>query len=322
MAEPSVAVVIPAFRAAATIASVIKEIPAFVSHIVVVNDASPDELDAAIGAISDPRVHLVHHDTNRGVGGATLTGYDAALSLGAGIIAKLDADGQMDPAALSVIIGPIVSGEADYAKGNRFLHGAELRAMPRSRRLGNTALSFWTKLASGYWPIFDPTNGYTAIHASIIPFLDRTRIAPGFFFETSMLIELGRLDAVVQDVYLPARYSGEPSSLSQRRAVGEFPPRLIAATWRRIIRQYFVRDFTTVSLYLAAGLLLITFGVVWGLWHWGLSIRNNVPATTGTVMLAVLPTILGVQLWLQAIAQDIGNVPTRAVHDSLRRMSQ
>jgi hypothetical protein len=189
--------------------------------------------------------------------------------------------------------------------------------MPRSRRVGNAGLSFWTKLASGYWPVFDPTNGFTAIHASLIPLLDRTRIAERYFFETSMLVDLNRLRAVVQDVYLPARYGGETSSLSKRRALGEFPPRLVAATWRRIVRQYFIQDFTTVSLYLVVGLVLLAFGGLWGAWHWALSVRYGVPATTGTVMLAVLPVILGVQLWLQAIAQDIGNVPTRPIHDTL-----
>lgn len=317
MSELVIAVVIPAFKAAGTIGLVIADVPAAVAHIVVVDDASPDDLAATIGSIADPRVHLVRHRENQGVGAATLSGYDAALALGADVVVKLDADGQMDARAVPALVHPIVRHEADYAKGNRFLHAPELASMPRSRRVGNAGLSFWTKLASGYWPVFDPTNGYVAIHASLIPLLDRTRIAPRYFFETSMLIELNRLRAVVQDVYLPARYGGAASSLSERRALAGFPPRLVAATWRRIVRQYFIQDFTTVSLYLVAGLVLLAFGGVWGAWHWALSVRDGVPATTGTVMLAVLPVILGVQLWLQAIAQDIGNVPTRPIQDTL-----
>jgi glycosyltransferase involved in cell wall biosynthesis len=320
MSAPVIAAVIPAYRAAATVGAVIGAIGPEVGHIVVVDDASPDDLAAAVAGSADPRVHLVRHPENRGVGAATLSGYDAAVALGAELLVKLDADGQMDPRAIPALVRPIAQGRADYTKGNRFLHAPELAAMPRARRVGNAGLSFWTKLASGYWPIFDPTNGYTALHAALLPLLDRSRIAPRYFFETSLLLELARLRAVVEDVALPARYAGEPSSLSQRRALGEFPPRLIAATWRRIVRQYFVQDFTTVSLYLVAGLVLLAFGGVWGAWHWALSIRDGVPATTGTVMLAVLPVILGVQLWLQAIAQDIGNVPTRPIHDALPRM--
>jgi glycosyltransferase involved in cell wall biosynthesis len=260
---------------------------------------------------------LIRHDVNRGVGGATLTGYDAAIARGAEILVKMDADGQMDPRHLAALVRPILTDAADYTKGNRFLHSIELRAMPGTRRVGNAGLSFLTKLASGYWPVFDPTNGYTAIHTSLVPALDRSRIAERFFFETSMLLELGRIRAVVQDVPIPARYQGERSALSKRRAAGEFPPRLVAATWRRIVRQYFIQDFTPVSLFLVAGLVFLLFGVLWGAYHWAESIRFGVAATTGTVMLAVLPVIVGVQLLLQALAQDIGNVPTRPIHELL-----
>ena len=310
---PRIAVVIPAFNASGTVAAVVAGIPATVSDIIVVDDASAEPL----ATLADPRVVLVRHDANRGVGGATLTGYDAAIARGAEVLVKMDADGQMDARYLPALVRPIVTGAADYTKGNRFLHSAELRTMPSGRRVGNAGLSFFTKLASGYWPVFDPTNGYTAIHASLVPALDRSRISERFFFETSMLLELGRLRAVVHDVPIPARYGGERSALSKRRAAGEFPPRLVAATWRRIQRQYFIQDFTPVSLFLVAGTLFLLFGVVWGAYHWAESIRFGVAATTGTVMLAVLPVIIGVQLLLQALAQDIGNVPSEPIHEEL-----
>ncbi|HEY8860609.1 MAG TPA: glycosyltransferase family 2 protein [Candidatus Limnocylindria bacterium] len=310
---PRIAVVIPAYNASGTVAAVVAGIPATVSDIVVVDDASAEPL----GQLADPRVVLLRNDANRGVGGATLTGYDAAIARGAEVLVKMDADGQMDSRHLPALVRPIVDGRADYTKGNRFLHSVELRTMPSSRRAGNAGLSFFTKLASGYWPVFDPTNGYTAIHASLVPALDRSRISERFFFETSMLLELGRLRAVVHDVPIPARYQGERSALSKRRAAGEFPPRLAAATWRRIQRQYFIQDFTPVSLFLVAGTLLLLFGLIWGAYHWAESIRFGVAATTGTVMLAVLPVIIGVQLLLQALAQDIGNVPTRPIHELL-----
>jgi dolichol-phosphate mannosyltransferase len=310
---PRIAVIIPAYNATATIAAVVAGVPAMVSDIVVVDDASTD----AQVPLPDPRVMRIRHDVNRGVGGATLTGYDAAIARGAEILVKMDADGQMDPRHLPALVRPILTHAADYTKGNRFLHSTELRAMPGTRRVGNAGLSFFTKLASGYWPVFDPTNGYTAIHAALVPALDRSRIAERFFFETSMLLELGRIRAVVQDVPIPARYQGERSALSKRRAAGEFPPKLIAATWRRIVRQYFIQDFTPVSLFLVAGLVFLLFGVIWGAYHWAESIRFGLAATTGTVMLAVLPVIVGVQLLLQAIAQDIGNVPTRPIHEAL-----
>jgi hypothetical protein len=231
----------------------------------------------------------------------------------------MDADGQMDPDHLLALVTPIVTGEADYTKGNRFLHERELRAMPGRRRFGNAGLSFLTKLASGYWGIFDPTNGYTALHASLVPLLADMTIAKRFFFESSMLLGLSQLRAVVRDVYIPARYpSGAGSHLSESRAALAFPWLLLRGLLRRIRLQYFVRDFTAVSLYLVFGLLLALFGAVWGVWHWALAAQAGAVASTGTVMIAVLPIIVGVQLLLQALTLDIQNVPTQPVHTSVR----
>jgi glycosyltransferase involved in cell wall biosynthesis len=169
---PLIAVVIPAYRAERQILKVLSGIPSFVSFIVVVDDCSPDTTAELVRNHTDPRIHLVSHSANQGVGGAVLTGYNRALELGAEIIAKMDSDDQMDPAYLIPLLAPILTGQADYTKGNRFLHVNELQSMPLIRRIGNAGLSFLTKAASGYWNIFDPTNGYTAIHASIIPLLE------------------------------------------------------------------------------------------------------------------------------------------------------
>ena len=313
MAAVNIAVVIPAFKAAATIGAVLRAIPPVVRWIIVIDDGSTDQLERAVAAVGDDRVRLVTHDRNRGVGAAVLTGYDAARNLAADVIVKLDADGQMDPAFIEDLVAPVVSGEADYAKGNRFIHEQALRTMPTTRRYGNVSLSFLTKLATGYWPIFDPTNGYTAIHGSVANLIDRTRLAERYFFETSMLIELSRIRAVVMDVYIPARYSGELSSLRPGHAAAGFPLPLLRAFLGRIRLQYFIRDFTAASLYIVTGLVALFFGVTWGAWHWAVSIQSGVPATTGTVMIAVLPVILGVQLLLQAATLDIQNVPSRPI---------
>jgi len=310
---PAVAVVIPAYRAARTIENVIAGVPSFVRHIVVVDDGSPDETADVVRRAGDPRVELVAHETNQGVGGAVMTAYQRAVQLGAEIIAKMDADGQMDPDYLLQLITPIVLGEADYTKGNRFLHERELRAMPGRRRFGNSGLSFMTKLASGYWSVFDPTNGYTAIHASLVPLLATASVAKRFFFESSMLLNLSLLRAVVRDVYIPARY-GAGSHLSESRAAVQFPFQLFRGFLRRLRLQYFVRDFTAVSLYIVFGLVLTLFGTVWGLWHFLISAQSGVVATTGTVMIAVLPLIVGVQLLLQAVTLDIQSAPTMPLH--------
>jgi len=292
---------------------VLEGVPSFVRHIVVVNDGSPDETADVVRGTGDPRVELVEHETNQGVGGAVMTGYKRAVELGAEIIAKMDADGQMDPDYLVQLITPIVVGEADYCKGNRFLHERELRAMPGRRRFGNAGLSFMTKLASGYWSVFDPTNGYTAIHASLVALLATASVAKRFFFESSMLLNLSLLRAVVRDVYIPARY-GAGSHLSESRAAVQFPFQLFRGFLRRVRLQYFVRDFTAASLYIVFGLVLTLFGTVWGLWHFLISAQSGVVATTGTVMIAVLPLIVGVQLLLQAVTLDIQSAPTTPLH--------
>jgi glycosyltransferase involved in cell wall biosynthesis len=308
---PTIAVVIPAYRAAAHIRSVLAGIPDFVSYIVVVDDCGPDETAEIVRAWDDDRVHLVSHQVNQGVGGATLTGYDAAVTLGAEVIVKMDSDDQMDPTHMLPLIAPVAAGRADYAKGNRFIHTRELRSMPLLRRVGNTGLSFLAKIASGYWGLFDPTNGYTAIHASVVRRMNRDNIDKRYFFETSMLIELSLIRAVIEDVYIPARYSDEISSLSSWNSLVTFPRRLLRGFLYRLYVQYIVRDFNAFSLFLIVGLLLSAFGTAWGGYHWVQSAIHDTPASTGTVMLAVVPIILGLQLLLQAVTLDIQNVPAQ-----------
>ena len=309
--NPIVAVVIPAYNVAEHILEVLVGIPRFVSHIIVVNDCSSDETAELVRAWDDTRVQLLSHTENQGVGGATLSGYDLAYKLGANVIVKFDGDNQMDPTFLPSNISPIMLGEADYSKGNRFLQPNELRIMPWTRRAGNLTLSFLTKLASGYWDIFDPTNGYTAISSELVPNLNKKALDRRYFFETSMLIELGLQQAVVRDVNIPARYGEEVSSLSEVKAFFEFPHRLLKGFTRRILILYFLRDFNAFSIFSVFGLLLLIFGLIWGSYHWIRSVQLARPTPTGTVMLAVLPVILGIQFLLQALVIDIQNIPTR-----------
>jgi dolichol-phosphate mannosyltransferase len=315
----SVAVVIPAFGVGDHVAKVIREVPGWVTHIVVVDDASKDGSGDRAASVGDPRVEVLRHTQNLGVGGAVLTGYRHALQLGADIFAKVDGDGQMDPMFLSALVGPIAAGDADYTKGNRFLHFADLAKMPIRRRIGNLGLSFMTKAASGYWDVFDPTNGYTAIKADVFERLEDETIDRRWYFETSMLIALSRVRAVVRDVAIPARYAGEKSSLSEASALRRFPPRLLRAFLRRIWTSYFVSDFSPLALFAIIGVPLFLFGLTWGTYQWIHSAMVGVEASTGTVMLAILPLILGTQLLIQAFVIDIQSPPRspvgRPLHD-------
>ncbi len=305
----NVAVVIPAYCAENYIRDVVAGIPQFVSVIVIVDDCSKDSTSKVVDSLQDPRIHLFRHEYNQGVGGATLTGYNEACKLGADIIVKMDSDDQMDPDYLLPLIEPILKGEADYTKGNRFIHLRHLREMPPVRRFGNFWLSFMNKMSSGYWNIFDPTNGYTAITSSMIKQIDPEYIHKRYFFESSMLLELGLQRAVIRDVYIPARYRDESSSLSELDSLLKFPGLLIKGFIRRIFIQYIIRDFSAVTIFLLLGIVFAAFGSIFGIIQWFISYKTGHPATTGTVMLAVLPFILGSQFLLQSILMDIQNTP-------------
>ncbi len=191
--------------------------------------------------------------------------------------------------------------------------------MPITRRVGNFGLTFLTKLATGYWNIFDPNNGYTAIHSNVLEIINVEKIHRRYFFETSMLAELRHAQGVVLDIPIPARYGDEVSSLSLRRALIEFPFNLMKGLLDRLGWQYFIADFNLVSLFLVCGVPLTAFGVLFGLYAWIESYRHQVLTSTGTVMFSVLPLILGFQLLLQALALDVESGPKQPLQARLRR---
>jgi dolichol-phosphate mannosyltransferase len=304
-----IAVVIPCFKVGRHIQAVLAGIPATIAHILVVDDCCPEGSGDRAAETADPRVEVIRHAVNKGVGGAVVSGYRRALELGCDICIKMDGDGQMDPAELPRLIEPLESGRVDYAKGNRFRHLHELKAMPPVRLFGNSALSFLVKAASGQWGVMDPTNGYTAIHRRALDELELGRLAERYFFESDMLIQLGMAGLPVEDVAMPARYGDEQSSLSIARVLRDFPPLLLKGFLRRLLMRYFISDFNIASLYLLIGVPLLAFGLVEGVAQWIASVASGVPRTAGTVMLAAMPTILGFQLLLQAIAHDVQSAP-------------
>lgn len=315
----NLAVVIPAYRTEKEILVVLQGIPAFIRHIIVVDDASPDSSADLVTAAAkkNRRILLVRHAKNQGVGGAMVTGFKKALELGAEIVIKLDGDGQMDPQYIPALITPLITGVADYAKGNRFRDFDALRQMPIVRRIGNLGLSFLTKAATGYWNIFDPTNGYFAIRAEMLAQLPLDRIDKGYYFETSMLSRLYLRDAFVQDVTIPARYRNEVSSLSIRRVLFEFPYKLTRTLIKRIILKYFIFDFSMMSIYLLTGIPLLLFGLIFGITKWIQYAELGIAAPTGTVILPTLSVILAIQILLSAIEIDLNAAPRKAISKAL-----
>jgi hypothetical protein len=183
--------------------------------------------------------------------------------------------------------------------------------MPRLRLFGNSLLSFFIKFASGYWNLMDPTNGYTAIHRRVLTELNLDRLDRRYFFESDMLISLNIVGAVAVDVPMPARYGRENSSLSVSRAAAVFPLKILRGLARRLVFRYFIYDFNMASVYMLLGVPLLLFGVGLGIVEWYLSLATGAPRALGTVMLVVLPIILGFQMLLQAVSIDIAAVPRR-----------
>lgn len=308
--SPSIAVVLPCYKSKTQVLDVIGRIGKEVQHIFAVDDACPDGTGKHIEATSkDKRVHVLYHTENKGVGGAVKTGYAAALEAGADIVVKIDSDGQMDPALLPRIIAPIVQGQADYTKGNRFFNPEDVHAMPRARLIGNAGLSFLTKLSTGYWNLFDPANGYTAIHRTALELLPLHKINDGFFFETDILFRLNTIRAVVVDVPMRAIYAEEVSNLRLTHAFFDFSYRHLKALGKRIFYMYFLRDFSVASIELVLGLCMLVFGMVFGTFQWLESFATGELASAGTVMISALPIILGTQLLVAFLAHDSQSVP-------------
>jgi glycosyltransferase involved in cell wall biosynthesis len=311
-----VAAVLPAYNVGREIGAVLHSLPSLFDTILIVDDGSCDDT-AAIAeeyASLNPKIRVIRHPENRGVGAAMVTGFRAALEANADIVVKIDADGQMPTGLIPQLIAPLIRGEADYTKGNRFRDLEGVQSMPMARRIGNVALSFLAKAATGYWRAFDPTNGFVAIRADVLRQLPLHKIDPTYFFEISMLSRLYLIGAVVKEIAMPARYAGETSSLSIARVLRQFPIRLLASLLRRILLTHYVYDFNLASLHLAVGVPLFLAGVGIGGWNWIWYYRHRLAAPTGTVVLPALMIMVGVQLLLSAAQFDLESVPREPIN--------
>ena len=305
-----IAVVIPSFRVKNHILDVLSGIGPEVSKIFVVDDACPDNSGDFVEKNSkDKRVTVLRHLENQGVGGAVITGYKAALASGADVVVKVDGDGQMNPALIPSLISPILAGEADYAKGNRFDSLEDLYEMPRVRIFGNAVLSLWSKQSTGYWRITDPTNGFTAIHRKALENIHLDKLRKTYFFESDMLFRLSIINAVVTDVPMKAVYGDEKSHLRIRKVLLEFPIRHTINLLKRIFYRYYLREWSIASIELPVGFTLFVFGVWFGLASFIEASGAGRATTAGQVTLAAIGIILGAQLLLSFLAFDVSSEP-------------
>jgi glycosyltransferase involved in cell wall biosynthesis len=299
-----VAVVVPAYNEEALVAETVRGIPDFVDRIVVVDDASTDGTAERAREIADPRVEVIVHERNGGVGAAIVTGYERARDEGVDVTCVMAGDNQMDPAELSSLVAPVARGEVEYAKANRLFSGEAWRLIPRSRYLGNAALSLLTKIASGYWHVADFQAGYTAISLDALRRLDLDRVYRGYGFPNDLLVHLNVIDARVRDVPSRPIYGvGEKSGLRIRRVVPRISWLLFKGFWWRLKEKYVIRDFHPLVFFYVLGTLMTVLGLVLGLVVTIARIAGNA-ITTPTIVLVALLLISGSQFVLFAMWFD------------------
>ncbi|MEQ8907873.1 MAG: glycosyltransferase family 2 protein [Vicingaceae bacterium] len=309
--KEKIAVVIPSYKVKKQIVPLINELIDLVGVVIVVDDKCPENSGKWVESeINDKRVVVLFHEENKGVGGATITGYDYFLrETNCEIAVKIDGDGQMSPKLIYGLIEPILLKQADYSKGNRFYNLSALSQMPRVRLLGNSILSLVNKFVNGYWQVMDPTNGFTAISRRSLKKINLLKIDQRYFFESDMLFRLGINRVVVSDFAMDAFYGEEESGLNIYKVLFEFPPKYLKRFIKRIFYSYFLRDFNAGSFQLIFGLIFTLYGTLYGAVNWYSSITLNVEAKTGTIMLAALPIIIGSQLLIGFLNYDVQNAP-------------
>ena len=306
----SIAVVIPSFRVTEHIIDVLANIGPEVDRIYVIDDACPDKSGEFVKKYSkDKRVQVLFHETNQGVGGAVVSGYKAALADNIDVVVKVDGDGQMDPGLILTIAKPVLEGNADYSKGNRFDSLENLFSMPKTRIFGNAVLSLWSKLSSGYWNITDPTNGFTAIHRKALEAIQLDKLRKTYFFESDLLFRLSIVNAVVMDVPMVSVYGNEKSNLKIRKVIFEFPWRHSVNLLKRLFYKYYLREWSVASFELPVGIGLTIFGAWFGLARYFEASGAGQATTAGQVTLSALALILGVQLLLSFLAYDVQSEP-------------
>ena len=300
-----VAVVVPAYDEARLVGETLAGIPDFVDRIYVVDDASRDGTGELAGAVGDPRVEVIRHERNRGVGAAIATGYRRALEEEVDVTCVMAADNQMDPSELGGLVEPVARGEVEYAKANRLFSGEAWTVIPRMRYLGNAVLSLLTKIASGYWHVADSQAGFTALSLDALRRLDLDRLYPRYGFPNDMLVHLNVQNARVRDVASRPIYDvGEQSGIKLRAVVPRISWLLLKGFWWRMAQKYVIRDFHPLVFFYVFGVLMTFVGFVLGVVEPVLRILGN-EITTPTIVLVAVLLIAGLQLTLFAMSFDM-----------------
>jgi glycosyltransferase involved in cell wall biosynthesis len=317
--DNTIGVVVPAYNEAGFVGEVIDTIPEFVDVAYVIDDGSTDdtwteirEHAAAVNEDHDPNapgfeqlVVPIQHEENRGVGGALKTGYLQALEDGVDITAVLGGDGQMDPDILTKYLDPIAEGDADYTKGNRFMKREQLDAMPTFRLVGNAMLSYLTKIASGYWKMMDPQNGYTAISREALESADIQNMYEYYGYCNDLLVKLNVENLRVADVSHSAEYVYDDEDWKSHISYDEYVPKVSLMLLRnfawRLRRKYLLRDFHPLATFYLLGTVLSGVSVV------GATVAGLVGDESGGLGRWALGLVIGVAFFLAGTVLDLND---------------
>lgn len=307
--KSEVAIVIPAYNEEKLITKTVTSLPDFIDYVIVVNDASTDDTLDVITKLSktESKLVIVDNEKNAGVGASVVNGFRKAIDMKVDIIGVMAGDAQCDPTYIQDMLDELISNKLDYVKANRFVHLDELGQMPLFRRVGNIVITILTKFATGYYSVFDSQNGYGFFTRSILERINLKRIGNRYDYENTLLLELAYLGAKIEDIPVPAIYGDEVSSIPVIKTVRRALSVLWSGFWRRIYYRYILYNFHPIALFLFGGLLLTFLGSIYGAFLLFEKIVHHLSPSSGTVMLAVLPLILGFQLLLTAFILDVFN---------------
>jgi glycosyltransferase involved in cell wall biosynthesis len=304
----TVGVVVPAHNESALIGTVIDTMPDYVDRIIVVDDVSSDDTAEVVQGYVDRmpgRVRLIKHEVNGGVGKAIVTGYQAAVEEQLDLTAVMAGDAQMDPEDLPALLEPVADGEVDYTKGNRLFTGYAWEIIPRYRYLGNSALTFMTKIASGYWHVADSQTGYTVANLKSLETIDLDGLYPRYGFPNDMLVHLNVYDFKVRDVPIQPVYGvGEKSGIKLWKVIPTLSWLLVRRFWYRMGQKYVIRDTHPLILFYVTGLIFFLLGFVLGLLQVIARLQGR-PLSIATTVLAALLLISGIQFGFFAMWFDM-----------------
>ena len=304
--------VVPCYKSSNIAPKVIKDLIEYVDFVVCIDDLCPEGTGLAIqNQVKSNKVKVIFHQKNKGVGGATKTGIKFSESIGAEIIVKIDSDGQMDPSYIPLLIEPIINQASDYSKGNRFRNIDVLIKMPKLRLIGNIVLSFITKLSTGYWELFDPTNGFIAINTKILRRIEYEKTDNRYFFETDLLFRCGLYDLVISEIEIPTIYKNESSDLNLFFELYKYTVSHIIIFIKRIVYQYFLIDFNPGSFSFLLGTLSGIYTLIAGLRSIIYYKNLNIESPLGIKILFLTSAIISVQLMISFIYYDSTQRPLR-----------